>query len=78
MISDLLLTEAELYNLTGYDRFADQRKWLSARGWRFEREANGRPSVSRAYAEKQLGLEPVHILSESKRRAWKPNVSPKP
>lgn len=75
MSADLLLTESELFNLTGYERFADQRKWLSARGWRYEITANGRPSVSRAYAEKQLGLEPVHILAESKRRDWKPNIS---
>lgn len=48
MSADLLLTESELFNLTGYERFADQRKWLSARGWRYEITANGRPSDTSA------------------------------
>ena len=49
-----------------YDKIDENMKVLD---WRYEITANGQPSVSRAYAEKQLGLEPVHILSESKRRA---------
>ena len=51
----MFLTPAELVDLTGYQRHADQRKWLTARGWVFEVAATGRPIVSIAYAKQRLG-----------------------
>lgn len=71
----LMLTDSELQELTGYVRMADQRKWLSARGWRFEVAANGRPGVSRSYAEKQLGVDSTSNASVKQKREWKPNIA---
>lgn len=50
----LCLTTDEIQELTGYCRPADQRRWLVARGWPHELDANNRPRVSRAYAERRL------------------------
>ena len=50
----MFLTDEELYDLTGYQRRADQRAWLTARRWIFEVAANGRPVVHRAHAEQML------------------------
>ena len=66
----MFLTAAELADLTGYQRHADQRKWLASRGWVFEIAATGRPIVSNAYALSRLGG------SEPKARpAWQPNIA---
>lgn len=51
----MFLTNDELRDLTGYLRFADQRRWLTGRIWHFEIAATGRPIVSRAYAESRMG-----------------------
>ena len=40
-----MLTDAELRELTGYVRMADQRKLLQSRGWRFEVSSNGTRSA---------------------------------
>lgn len=71
----MFLTDAELSDLTGYMRKADQRKWLKARGWRFEVSAGGRPIVSRNYVDKQLGVESTSIASAPKKSEWKPNIA---
>lgn len=55
---DLLLTNDELYELTGYKRACDQITWLRARGWRFELNRIGRPRVDREYYRQQMGLQP--------------------
>ena len=55
----MFMTPAELSTLTGYALNAWQRRWLNARGWKFEQAANGRPVVSRSYAESRLSDHPV-------------------
>jgi hypothetical protein len=60
----MFLTPEELVELTGYNRMADQRKWLTARGWRFEVSAIGRPIVARSYAENILGLSSTKAVSK--------------
>jgi hypothetical protein len=64
----MFLTDDEIHELTGYKRNADQRRWLTARGWRFEVSAGGKPIVSRQHAEAMLSG--ARIESE---RTWKPN-----
>lgn len=70
-----MLTDAELRELTGYVRMADQRKWLQSRGWRFEVSSNGKPIVGRNYADTQLGAGSSHPVIEKTRREWKPNIA---
>lgn len=66
----MFLTDAELKELTGYERRADQRRWLTERGWAFETSAQGRPSVSRAYAERRHGVASAEVVT-----AWQPNLA---
>lgn len=70
----MFLTTTELADLTGYQRHADQRKWLTARGWLFEEAANGRPVVARSYAESRLGA-PAATPVPAAATAWRPNVA---
>jgi hypothetical protein len=51
----MFLTAEEMRELTGYQRHADQRTWLTNHGWKFEENATGRPIVLRSFAEKRLG-----------------------
>lgn len=64
----MFLTPDELQDLTGYKRNADQRAWLSDRGWRFEVSANGRPVVSRSFAESMLNTP------KTGKGFWQPNI----
>jgi len=51
----MFLTDAELFDLTGYRRNADRCRWLDKHGWTYERNAiTGRPVVSRNFAESKL------------------------
>lgn len=50
----MFLTDTELLELTGYQIFAWQARWLERHRWKFERSRTGRPVVSRAYAEFRL------------------------
>ena len=50
----MFLHDDELILLTGHTLHGWQRKWLHARGWKFETAANGRPVVSRTYAEAKM------------------------
>lgn len=63
----MFLSPEELKDMTGYVRFADQRRWLTDRAWTFEVSGTGRPVVSRAYAENRLGGAVIV--------PWTPNVS---
>jgi hypothetical protein len=65
----VFLTPNELILLTGYHRQADQRKWLTARGWRFETAMTGRPVVARSYAESRIGAV------QSSKPSWSPNLA---
>lgn len=69
----LFLSIEELEVVTGFVRHADQRKWLTARGWRFEVSGKGMPIVSRNYADQQLGA--AISTGEPPRSEWKPNVA---
>lgn len=66
----MFLTADQIADLTGYQRHADQRKWLAARGWVFEVSATGRPIVSNAYAEQRLGG-----AASKEKPAWQPNLA---
>lgn len=50
----MFLDDEELFDLTGYRRNADRRRWLSDRKWKFETTVTGKPVVSRNYAESRL------------------------
>lgn len=52
--SDLFLNDEELLQLTGYRRAHEQKRWLSARRWKFETNAAGKPRVARAFLERRL------------------------
>lgn len=56
----MFLSDTELFDLTGYVRNADRRKWLARHGWKFETNAiTGKPVVLRSYAESRLSGEPI-------------------
>ena len=50
----MFLTADDLALLTGYTRWSAQRRWLTARGYRHEVTAAGRPVVARAEVERHL------------------------
>ena len=68
----MFLSDAELLELTGYQRHADQRRWLSSRGWLFEESRTGRPVIGRSYAEQRTG---ALLPPQAQKRAWKPNIA---
>ena len=45
----LLLSAAEIYDLTGRKQPAAQARWLADRGWMYELDFDGHPKVARAY-----------------------------
>ena len=51
----MFLKADELEELTGFARPADQRRWLTDRGWLFETNAAGRPVLLRDYVNRRLG-----------------------
>lgn len=53
----MLLTEDELFELTGYKTASYQVKWLRERGWRFELNRVNKPRVDREYYRQQMGLQ---------------------
>ena len=66
----MFLTSAELAELTGYKLPAHQRRWLTAHGWSYATNANGRPVVSRSHAEARLAGAGVADQAP----AWAPNL----
>lgn len=52
----MFLTPEEITALTDYKRPADQIRWLTERGYRFEVGASGRPKVLRSVVEQRLGV----------------------
>lgn len=67
----MLLTAAELNELTGCKRAPGQIDWLTARAWVFERDAKGKPKVLRSYAEAKLGAK----VQPAAPKAWEPDFS---
>jgi hypothetical protein len=65
----VILTPDELAALTDSDKPAEQRAWLTQRGWVFETGKRGRPKVLRAHAEQKMGGR----LSGEKQ--WAPDFS---
>ena len=55
----MFLSGDELYRLTARKRPSAQRRWLTARGWRFELDGFGRPVVLREEAERRMLSAPV-------------------
>jgi hypothetical protein len=51
----MLLTHAELQELTGYRLPAHQIRWLRDHRWAFEVGGDGKPKVLRSHAERRLG-----------------------
>lgn len=50
----MFLTHEELKTLTGYELPGWQLRWLKSHHWKHELAANGRPVVSKAYANSRL------------------------
>jgi len=50
----VLLTQAELAEITDLIQPAAQIRWLTDHGWKFEIGASGRPKVLRAEAERKM------------------------
>jgi Domain of unknown function (DUF4224) len=50
----MFATDIQLQKLTGYKRAADQIRWLTAAGYRFERARTGKPVVLVAEIERHL------------------------
>lgn len=67
-MTTLFISDDEIRELTGYRRNADQRRWLTAHGWRFEVSAIGKPIVSRQHAESMLSGK-----KDETARSWQPN-----
>ena len=56
----MLLTPADLENLTGYKRHSAQVRWLRRHGWRFTVNALGQPGVAIAeFNRRMVGGRPV-------------------
>lgn len=57
MIDDphLILSSAELAELTGYVQHAAQARWLAGKGWTFALDCRSRPRVDRRYYESRMG-----------------------
>jgi Domain of unknown function (DUF4224) len=51
------LMQTEIVELTGYKLAIKQICWLTKNGWRFHKNANGRPIVARGHASMMLGCE---------------------
>ena len=67
----MFLSKEELHELTGYERKADQRRWLKNHVWKFEVSAIGWPVVSKNHAEAMLGGIPAGVPAPKKE--WEPN-----
>lgn len=52
----MLLTPADLIELTDCQRAHEQRAWLDARGWIYEVSRLGTVKVLRRYAEMRMGI----------------------
>jgi hypothetical protein len=50
----ILLTLAEVHELTGRKQSAAQTRWLAERGWKYELDSDGHPKVAREYFEQRL------------------------
>ena len=61
------LSAEEVEHLTGFKLPRHQARWLSAKGWRFELNANRKPIIARGYVERMLGC------SEVEQRQARPN-----
>ena len=53
-MNEAFLTEEEIRTLTGYKIKRYQINWLIQNGWRFAKNAAGRPIVSRLYFNQKM------------------------
>lgn len=71
----LLLTPEELFELTGLQQHAAQRRWLESNGWRYEIDVRGRPKVARAYFERKMSEEAaLETTADGEPAHWAVNV----
>jgi hypothetical protein len=57
--SQLTLTHAELVELTGYHRGAEQKRWLTGNGFKYRLDCFGKPRVDRAHYIVKMGGKPT-------------------
>ena len=50
----ILLTLAEVHELTGRKQPAAQARWLSRAGWKFARDSDGYPTVAREEFQRNM------------------------
>lgn len=70
VVVSLCLSDAEMYELTGYTQPAAQARWLVANGWRFARNAAGHPRVARAYFDRRMVAREAAPAVESASPDW--------
>lgn len=65
-IESEILSVDELTGITGCARKELQIKWLTAKGWKYDTNANGKPIVGRLYARMKLaGIELSEAVNPS-------------
>ena len=53
----MILTDDELFQLTGFSRPSKQAEWLKANGFNYRLGADGHPKVLRAHVCKMMGAD---------------------
>lgn len=59
----LILTEDELYDLTGYKSAKYQAGWLFDHGWVYQLNRVGRPKVDREYYRGKMGNQSAEVAT---------------
>lgn len=65
----MFLTDKELFGLTGFKRFKQQKGWLDLNGWMYVLDRHGRPKVAVEYWRQKMGV----FSTENK--TWEPDFS---
>jgi hypothetical protein len=59
----MLITDDELFELTGYKSAQKQVKWLLDRGWVYQLNRVGRPKVDREYYRSKMGNQTAEAVA---------------
>lgn len=59
----MLITDDELFELTGYKSAQKQVKWLLDRGWVYQLNRVGRPKVDREYYRGKMGNQTAETVT---------------
>ncbi|MGY4493827.1 DUF4224 domain-containing protein [Pseudomonas sp. TE3610] len=73
-----ILSDEELYEITGYKARGWQRRWLDDRQWLYVESRGKRPLVGRHYARMKLGIIPPSYFEApgpATEPAWVPDFS---